>query len=237
MDGKEHLNILIAGRSGVGKSTLINALFGENFAQTAQGRPVTQTTKEITKSGFPVSIWDTRGLEMDDYKSTFDELERVISSRNLVETDPKHHIHVAWLCIHEDGRRVEPAETELHDMLYHYMPVIGVITKARRDDGFLNIVKGLLPKAKNIVRVRALAEEMDEGQQLEPMGLNELAQSTIDLIPEAIRRAFTEAKNNEGDSGKSRKGCFFYSCSGCGIAVAVCVLVASIAIFLVFYRC
>ena len=40
-----HINILIAGRSGVGKSTLINAVFEGNLAATGQGRPVTQHTR------------------------------------------------------------------------------------------------------------------------------------------------------------------------------------------------
>jgi predicted GTPase len=35
------VNILIAGKTGVGKSTLINAVFQGNFATTGQGKPVT----------------------------------------------------------------------------------------------------------------------------------------------------------------------------------------------------
>jgi len=49
------VNILIAGRTGVGKSTLINAVFQGNFATTGQGRPVTQSTREIKKEGIPLS--------------------------------------------------------------------------------------------------------------------------------------------------------------------------------------
>ena len=58
------VNILIAGRTGVGKSTLINAVFQGKLAQTGQGRPVTTTKREISKEGIPLAIWDTRGLEM-----------------------------------------------------------------------------------------------------------------------------------------------------------------------------
>ena len=36
------VNILVAGQTGVGKSTLINGVFGEGFAKTAIGEPVTQ---------------------------------------------------------------------------------------------------------------------------------------------------------------------------------------------------
>ena len=34
------LNIIIIGKSGVGKSTLINSLFRGNFAETGLGKPV-----------------------------------------------------------------------------------------------------------------------------------------------------------------------------------------------------
>ena len=76
-----HINVLIAGRSGVGKSTLINAVFQQHLAETGQGRPVTQNTREISKDGIPITIFDTRGLEMSQFKETLSELERVIKDR------------------------------------------------------------------------------------------------------------------------------------------------------------
>jgi len=61
------VNILIAGRTGVGKSTLVNAVFQGNFATTGQGRPITQNTREIKKEGIPLTLFDTRGLELEDF--------------------------------------------------------------------------------------------------------------------------------------------------------------------------
>lgn len=129
-----HANVLIAGRTGVGKSTLINSVFQGDFATTGQGRPVTKHTREITKEGVPLSVFDTRGLEMADFASTLEPLESLISERRK-DPDPNKHIHVAWVCIAEDLRRVEKAETELTEMLSKFVPVIGVITKARSDGG------------------------------------------------------------------------------------------------------
>jgi len=193
IDKRGQINVLIAGRSGVGKSTLINAIFQGNLAETGQGRPVTKTTREITKEGIPLAVWDTRGLEMAAYKETIADLERLISDR-AKERDPSRHIHVAYLCIHEDGRRVEEAEIELHYALSKHMPVIGVITKSRSDQGFRAEVQELLPETRNVIRVRALAEQFDEGHSLPPMGLAELAEMTAEVIPEGLRCAFAAAQ-------------------------------------------
>ena len=193
MRERGQVNILIAGRTGVGKSTLINSVFQGKLADTGQGRPVTTSTREITKDGIPLSIWDTRGLELAAYRETIAELESLIISRSR-ESDAKRHIHVAWLCIHEDGRRVEKAEIELHKRLARHMPVIGVITKARADQGFKAEVQELLPETRNVVRVRALSEELDEGHILAPMGLEDLIELTSEVIPEGLQRALAAAQ-------------------------------------------
>jgi uncharacterized protein (DUF697 family)/GTP-binding protein EngB required for normal cell division len=188
-----HINILIAGRSGVGKSTLINSVFQGNFAETGQGKPVTKGTLQFSKQGIPLTIYDTRGLEMAEFQQTINELRKLVEDK-CSDRDGNNHIHAAWVCIQEDGRRVEDAEIELHEMLAQHLPVLGVVTKARADNGFRSKVGELLPKAKNIVRVRAIQEELDEGQVLAPMGLKTLIEATSEVIPEGKRRALAAAQ-------------------------------------------
>lgn len=188
-----HVNVLVAGRSGVGKSTLINSVFGENLATTGQGRPVTSDTRAYSKEGFPLTIFDTRGLEMEAYDQTREELQAFLRQR-AASRDSKEHIHVAWICVSEDNRRVEEAESDLHEMLANHMPVLAVVTKARSDNGFRAEVQKLMPEASNVIRVRALQEELDDDHVLQPMGLTELVNATYELIPEAHQRAFVAAQ-------------------------------------------
>ena len=58
------LNILVAGKSGVGKSTLINSVFGKEVAKTGDGEPVTSRICKNEKEGFPLTIYDTPGMEL-----------------------------------------------------------------------------------------------------------------------------------------------------------------------------
>ncbi|HUY33683.1 MAG TPA: GTPase [Pirellulales bacterium] len=188
-----HVNILIAGRTGAGKSTLINAVFQGNMAETGQGRPVTKTTREITKGDIPLSIFDTRGLELADFDVTLQELRGFVVKR-AKETDARKRIHVGWVCILEDLRRVEPAEENLTKMLAEHMPVVVVITQVRSDKGFRAEVQSLLPIARNVMRVRAFPEELDGGHVIPQTGLRELIDLTNELVPEGQRRAFAAAQ-------------------------------------------
>lgn len=79
-------------------------------------------------------------------------------------------------------------------MLAQHVPVLGVITKASSDGGFRDLVQGLLPEAASVVRVRAIPETLDDGTTLGPMGLEDLIEATVELLPEGTRRALTAAQ-------------------------------------------
>lgn len=187
------VNLLVAGKTGVGKSTLINAVFQGNFANTGSGRPVTKGTRKIKKKGVPLQIFDTRGLELHRSLEPFKELEDLICGRAQSE-DPNEHIHCAWLCLSEDGRRVEDAEINLLNLLAKYLPVVVVITKARADCGFRAEVQRLLPKASDVIRVRAIPELQDDGHVLAPVNLTDLVEWTVQVIPEGQKNAFAAAQ-------------------------------------------
>ena len=63
-----HANILITGQTGVGKSTLVNAVFRVELAEEGVGRPVTQRVQRHDAPGVPVTIFDTPGIELGDAK-------------------------------------------------------------------------------------------------------------------------------------------------------------------------
>ena len=59
-------NVLIAGPTGAGKSTLINAILRKPVAKTGKGRPVTADIQAWTVDGVPITVYDTPGLELND---------------------------------------------------------------------------------------------------------------------------------------------------------------------------
>ncbi|HEY1098131.1 MAG TPA: GTP-binding protein, partial [Myxococcota bacterium] len=55
-------------------------------------------------------------------------------------------------------------------------------------------VQRLIPDAKQVVRVRALAEVDEEGNRFSPKGLEELIDISMDLVPEGHKSAFAAAQ-------------------------------------------
>jgi uncharacterized protein (DUF697 family)/GTP-binding protein EngB required for normal cell division len=189
-----HVNILLGGKTGTGKSTLVNAMFGQEIAKTGQGKPVTQHFSKHSKEGCPVSIYDSKGLELADYQIIQSELMQKLQELNS-SPDPKEHVHVAWLCIAEGARRVEDAEVSLAKSLASLkIPVIVAITTAVSDQGFQAEVKKQFPMAKAVVRVNSVPFQMDEDVTLPAKNLEALVDATMNVVPEAHKNAFLSAQ-------------------------------------------
>lgn len=184
-------NIFVVGKSGVGKSTLINAVFGEKLAKTGSGSPKTQNIKEYKSKDF--SIFDTKGLELEDYDSTKAQIAEFLAQKQTGNEDEQ--IHIAWLCIAESGRRIERADIELWELMQkNHIPSILVITKAEQDKDengelFSQLVKKEF-KTEELQRVRALQIEYDEGNLKKVKGIDMLVSKTYFLAPQAKRNAF-----------------------------------------------
>ncbi len=188
-----HANIIVAGKTGVGKSTLVNAVFKGNLAETGVGKPITQFMKEYSKEGEPVHIFDTKGFELGNYKEVIRELTTEIDKRKK-QGNPQQQIHLAWFCISNDGKRLEKAESEFINELSKEIPVVIVLTKSvdtRLE--FYNIVKNECHSATNVIRILALPYETPIGT-IPSFGLEELIEHTYEIIPDVAKAALAAAQ-------------------------------------------
>ena len=192
--GVGKLSILVAGRSGVGKSTLINSVFRGDLAKNGSGRPVTQNIEEITKPGHPLTIIDTKGLEIKDYIKIKEDLEVELNRRAKSE-DPNEHVHIAWLCLQSGSDRVEDAEIDLCKFIKGMkIPLIVVVTKSKKNDPFIAKVKEIMPQADRVLGVRAIQEYFEELETHLPVfGLDDLIGETANFLPAAQARAYSNA--------------------------------------------
>ena len=198
---REKVNIIVAGKTGVGKSSLINYIFGKEVAKVGDGQPVTQEIQEYDLENDNITLFDTKGIEAKDYEKTLDNIKKYLELKQD-SPDENDDIHIAWLCISERGDRVEEADRELLKILSEAgIPVIGVFTKreSKRESSFVNKVveDNLLPEAKAIVRVRSITEEVeieDNLVELKPKGAEELLEETYKYMSEGRKNAIKKAQ-------------------------------------------
>ncbi len=196
----QHLNMIVVGKTGVGKSTLLNACFGKKLAETGNGEPVTQEIKCHQLPNYPLRIYDTVGLELGNADSCSEEInslcDKMIKKGNLDD-----FIHVMWYCISSEGSRYEDFEITFIEKMSEKLPVIVVLTKTQDKKNGKELKEKLSEKIKcKIVIVRAepyeIEDEENEGNQitLKSFGLEELLKETTDLIPEAQKKALVSSQ-------------------------------------------
>ncbi|MEG5460796.1 YcjF family protein [Enterobacter kobei] len=196
-------NIIVIGKTGVGKSSLINSVFRGEFAKTGVGKPVTENIKVIKKAGVPLQIIDTQGLEVADYEKTKLSIESYINEHNNSEQS-ENYVHLAWLCINDTGKRYENAELDIAKYLISKgVPIIVVLTKTNsfKNNEFADEVKKAFKSYSHAVCLtRAVPEVIyDEDETDEVLGtrkvrgIDELIQVSYEVIPEAQKKAFSNA--------------------------------------------
>ena len=135
-------NIAIIGQTGVGKSSLINYLYGERTVETGTGRPVTTNgfhKVEHSIKGMKVNIYDSWGLEVGKQEKWLKELDQELKKRDM-DKPASEWFHSIFYCISAPSARIQDADIE-------------IIKKLRSEKNKISIV---------LTKADAIAEEDEE---------------------------------------------------------------------------
>jgi uncharacterized protein (DUF697 family) len=150
----------------------------------------------IEKKGVPVRIYDTVGLELnqDTQKASIDDIQRLINEKSKSQ-DISEMIHLVWYCVSVESERFEPVEAEFVTAIAsNNVPVLMVATKAfdkALTDRFITHLNSRNLSVKKVMPVLA-CKKLD----FEAYGVDELVESSVDLLPEAVQKAFINAANS-----------------------------------------
>lgn len=200
-------NVLVIGNSGVGKSTLINSVLGEETAKTGWGITGTTDKLEIYENeNIPFRIIDTVGFEPSFIKR-FKAINAVKRwSKNSAKAGKEdNQINVIWFCI--DGTSSKLFEETIKSLssatsMWESVPVIVTITKSysvpEREKN-IEMVNNAFAKQKRysknlrkVIPVVAATYVLNDTAYAAPEGITELIDATNDLMPEGIKAAETD---------------------------------------------
>ena len=191
----KYLTIMLVGKSGVGKSTLINSILKENVAKEGMGKFETIKTESYQSKNMPIfRLIDTRGIELNqNYGAKEVELEsKNYINQQYLKNDPNNFIHCIWYCF--TGKRFEDVEIELLNYLRNSygenkIPIIIVHTQSLHKDEIVEMENYIKERKINASFVSVLAKptELVNGQNLEPFGLDELVNVTLEKCKKAMR--------------------------------------------------
>ncbi|MDX7677763.1 GTPase [Aeromonas caviae] len=101
-------NLMIVGGTGVGKSSLINLIFGKSIAKVGTGQPVTRGCERYEDPKVPLVIFDTEGYEVSEGKiSAGNFREKIIPEiKQRKNKALNEQIHLIWYCLSVANHRI-----------------------------------------------------------------------------------------------------------------------------------
>ncbi|KAG9949285.1 hypothetical protein KCU85_g4404, partial [Aureobasidium melanogenum] len=131
--------ILVCGRTGVGKSTLINKVFGVPMTIESHMKQGDHNINEAFESEHHpgIIIHDSRGFQAGDTRE-LGQFQDFIKKRSG-NSNPKESLHAIWICMQTDTDRVvQTSENEIFKILAKYAAHIPIIIVGTKKDNFLN---------------------------------------------------------------------------------------------------
>ncbi len=134
MTGIKGCNFLVLGKTGTGKSSLLNYLVGHKIFEAGVGKPVTKKgihPQSAWLDGLKITVYDSWGLESGDHFEDWREMLEKEKQKHDLRQNVSEWFHSIIYCIQASGARIEDVDTEIInsflDEKYH---VVVVLTKA-----------------------------------------------------------------------------------------------------------
>lgn len=197
-------NVLVIGNSGVGKSTLINAVLGEEKATTGWGSNGTTDHLEIYENDeIPFRIIDSVGFEPSFFKKkkAIDAVKKW-SKDSVKNGNGDSKIDLIWFCVEGTSSKLFPDTIKSLSSatnIWESVPVIVVITKSYSEPERktnIEMVQNAFAKqkrySKNLKKVIPVVAQnyvINDSAYVEPIGITELIEVTNNLLPEGKKAA------------------------------------------------
>lgn len=121
------INLMVVGRPGVGKSTLINAMLGRRKCKESVGSCITNQLRLHKHSDFNISLFDTPGFENKD---GVEKMKNIINYYTDANANLNYNIHLVLFLVNSSTRTLLDGDEEfIRFCLLKKLPIIFVLTR------------------------------------------------------------------------------------------------------------
>ncbi|STO09536.1 YcjF family protein [Exiguobacterium aurantiacum] len=106
-------NILIAGATGSGKSSVVNHVFGRDLTKVAAGEPVTRGIHQFMSDDVAIVLYDSEGYEIGSARQEAYADEVIGFVERAQSKGAAEQIHLVWYAINASMKRVTPLDRAL----------------------------------------------------------------------------------------------------------------------------
>ena len=237
-------NILFLGNSGVGKTTLINAILNTNAATGIGTSGTTKELKVYENDIVPFRIIDTIGFEPTKAFQQNKAIQEVKKWSKQYASDGNDETTIDLICMCVDGTSSKLFSKTIDDFLssitlWKTVPIIVVITKSYSqsdresnikmvEDAFANRKREI----KGIYPVVAAPYLISDDYSVPAVGVTDLITAINDLLPEGIKAAKNDINKYNLDRKRRLAHSSVVLSAGAGIAVGAIPIPFSDALLL-----
>lgn len=127
-------NILIAGATGSGKSSVVNHVFGRDLTKVAAGEPVTRGIHEFKSEDVAIVLYDSEGYEIGSARQEAYADEVIGFVERAGSKGAAEQIHLVWYAINASMKRVTALDKALIRRLSDVTSVAVVFTQIDQVD-------------------------------------------------------------------------------------------------------
>lgn len=181
----KNANILVLGQTGVGKSSLLNLIFGEDIAKVSNVKPETRGFHTFSSEKYPINIIDSEGYELENSAEFKTKLKEYVDSRF---TEVSEQVHLAWYCINVSSARVLPFDLENLKFLIEVLriPTAVVFTQCDLDDedgstasALSDVINNALPSKTHTFQVSNYSNLILDLEKLIEWSVNNISDENV----------------------------------------------------------
>lgn len=195
-------NILVCGATGVGKSSLVNAVLSIEKSETSaevgdDGRPKTRGVHLYSAESSTLNLYDSEGYEVGALQQEYYSkmiLDFIDDKLEAEPTDFTNHIHEVWYCVSAGNKRFFDVDRNLIQQISdRNIPVMILITKVDETDeeellGLKNEIKRNFPNAAIFTFSTQIPNDEENADvYVEYVQLDEITNWAIENLDETLR--------------------------------------------------